>query len=193
MPFTNRQIEIIEAATQLIGKNGVHSLTTKSLAKEMGFSEPALYRHFKNKVDILNSVLQYFKSNIGDYILPILSADTTGIEKMKNLIDFQFSHFKKNPAIVMVIFSETSFQDNEMLSHTVLNIMTQKQTLIESIIKFGQLDNSIRNDIKEDQLATIIMGSMRIHILKWRLSNYSFDLVDEGQKLWNTIQLIIKK
>ena len=61
MNYSKRQIEIIEAATILIGQKGIQNLTTKNLAAEIGFSEPALYRHFKNKSDILQSVLVYYR------------------------------------------------------------------------------------------------------------------------------------
>ena len=53
MEFTNRQIEIIEAAKKLIGEKGIQNITTKNLAKEMAFTEAALYRHFKNKNEYL--------------------------------------------------------------------------------------------------------------------------------------------
>ncbi|MCB0409114.1 MAG: helix-turn-helix transcriptional regulator, partial [Flavobacteriales bacterium] len=48
MNYSDRQIEIIVAATKLISEKGIQNLTTKNLAAEMSFSEPALYRHFKN-------------------------------------------------------------------------------------------------------------------------------------------------
>ena len=60
MEYTARQIEIINAATELMNQGGIQQLTTKSLAEKIGFSEPAIYRHFKNKTDILSSVLNYF-------------------------------------------------------------------------------------------------------------------------------------
>ena len=55
MNFTERQIEIIDASKDLIGRKGIQNLTIKNLAKKMSFSEPALYRHFKDKTEILKS------------------------------------------------------------------------------------------------------------------------------------------
>lgn len=58
--FTNRQIEIMEAATVRIDAYGIQNLTIKTLAADIGLSEPALYRHFKSKNDILLGLLNYF-------------------------------------------------------------------------------------------------------------------------------------
>ena len=174
MDLSKRQIEIIEAATKLIGKGGVQSLTTKSLAAEMGFSEPALYRHFSDKNEILKSVLLYYKEILREGLTDIIGSNLTGKEKIKLMIDFQFKHFMKFPAVIMVIFSETSFQYNSHLSKVVSGIMTQKRKMVSAIIESGQKEGGIRNDIASEQLATMIMGSMRFTILRWRLSNFDF-------------------
>ena len=58
--FTNRQIEIIEAAANRIDKHGIQDLTIKTLATDLNLSEAALYRHFKSKNDILHGILSFF-------------------------------------------------------------------------------------------------------------------------------------
>jgi TetR/AcrR family fatty acid metabolism transcriptional regulator len=191
--LSKRQIEIIEAATKLIGKGGVKSLTTKALAAEMDFSEPALYRHFADKNEILKSVLIYYKEILREGLSNVIDSDSTGMEKIKAMIDFQFKHFTKFPAVIMVIFSETSFQYDSELSQIVSGIMLQKSKMVSKIIESGQQEGAIRRDIAPGQLATVIMGSMRFTLLKWRLSNFDFDLIQEGKELWNTIELLLKE
>lgn len=193
MDLSKRQIEIIEAATKLIGQGGVQSLTTKSLAAEMDFSEPALYRHFSDKNDILKSVLIYYKERLKIGLTDIIQSDLSGREKIRAMIDFQFKHFTKYPAVIMVIFAETSFQYDSQLSKIVSEIMIQKSKMVSNIIESGQKEGSIRPDVAPDQLATMIMGSMRFTILKWRLSNFDFNLTKEGETLWNTLELLIEK
>ncbi|MEJ6736733.1 MAG: TetR/AcrR family transcriptional regulator [Flavobacteriales bacterium] len=192
MDFTIRQIEIITAATELIGEKGLQNLTTKNLAAKVGFSEPALYRHFKNQRNIIQSVLIFYRLQMKSGIEKVMTNNDLGGDKIQRLMEFQFNHFSKNPAVVMVIFSETSFQYDEQLSKVVLSILTQKKTLLENIIQLGQKDKSIRADFEPSQLADIIMGSMRFTILRWRLNNFDFNLTKEGDKLWETTRKILK-
>ena len=63
MNFTKRQVEIIEASKDLIGTKGLQNLTIKNLAKKMNFSEPALYRHFKDKTDYIRAELETAKNS----------------------------------------------------------------------------------------------------------------------------------
>jgi len=191
--LSKRQIEIIEAATNLIGDKGIQNLTTKRLAAEMGFTEPALYRHFKGKTEILQSVLIYYKERLGEGLMNVIQSNLTGIEKVKGMIDFQFNHFTKYPAVIMVIFAETSFQYDKVLSKSVSDIMVQKKAMLTKIVQIGQEEGNIRKDIEASQLASMIMGSMRFTVLGWRLSDFNSDLKKEGKTLWNTIELLIKK
>ncbi|MBT4968054.1 MAG: TetR/AcrR family transcriptional regulator [Bacteroidetes bacterium] len=55
---TDRQKEIVEVALELITEKGIQGLTIKNLSKKIGISEPAIYRHFDNKIQILISILE---------------------------------------------------------------------------------------------------------------------------------------
>ncbi len=193
MEYTKRQIEIINAATELINEGGIQQLTTKALAEKMKFTEPALYRHFKNKTEILSSLLNFYAQGLKSKMEELFLVKADGISMLKKIIDFQFDHFASHPAIVMVIFAETSFQYEQTLSASVQNIMTSKKERVESIIRTGQADQSIRQDLDPSQLAAVYMGSMRFTILQWRLSNYESDLKKEGDLLWNTLRTLMVK
>ncbi|HCB88771.1 MAG TPA: TetR/AcrR family transcriptional regulator, partial [Porphyromonadaceae bacterium] len=64
MEITPRQLEIIEATGKILTASGANGLTIKNLAKEMQFSEGAIYRHFSSKEEIIIMMLKYLKTNI---------------------------------------------------------------------------------------------------------------------------------
>ena len=193
MTFTKRQIEIIDASKDLIGEKGVQNLTIKNLAKKMSFSEPALYRHFKDKTQILKGLLLFHREAIKNGIFKILDSDKNALEKIEAVLKFKFEHVEKNPALVMVIFSETSFQYCSVLSKVVRKILDQRKKKIISLIESGQNEGSIRSDINSQQLATIVLGGIRTTILSWKLSGFESDLKAEGKKLWETLEILFKK
>ena len=193
MLFTTRQIEIINASKDLIGENGMQNLTIKNLAKKMSFSEPALYRHFKDKTQIIKALLLFHREKIVFNIKNILESDISTLEKFEKILEYKFSHIVKNPALIMIIFSETSFQYCSVLSKVVAKIMEQRSLSIILLIKEGQDKKEIRSDISSEQLATIMMGGIRKTILDWKLSGFEADLKLEGKKLWETLELIFKK
>ena len=192
MDFSKRQVEIIEAATNLIGSKGIQNLTTKNLAAAMNFSEPALYRHFKNKTQILASVLEYYRLILQKSISEINSSKSSSLLKLEKVMSFQFNHFSNNPAVVMVIFAETSYQFDNQLSKSVLDILNQKKKMVEAIIESGQKEGEIRKDINASDISSFYMGAMRLTILRWRLNEHNFDLIQEGNSLWNSTKKLLK-
>lgn len=46
---TERQQEIIDVALKLINNKGIQGLTMKYRSRDIGISEPAIYRHFETQ------------------------------------------------------------------------------------------------------------------------------------------------
>ena len=65
----------IIAAAELIESNGSYDITIAQVAKRVGVSAPALYRHFKDKDALLTAVRELAHIGITDYITKAL-ADT---------------------------------------------------------------------------------------------------------------------
>lgn len=182
--FSERQIEIIEAATKRIDEHGIQDLTIKTLAADLNLSEAALYRHFKSKNEILLGLLTYFITEMKGRLDAVLSSkDRSPSELLKDLFHSQLKTFVQKPSVVSVIFSESIFQFNKELSSTVSSMMQLMQNHIESIVKKGQANGSFSKIVGVSTTTTIVMGGMRITVLKWKLSGHKSDLIKDGNKV----------
>lgn len=192
--FTHRQIEIMEAATNRISKFGIQNLTIKTLAEDIGLSEPALYRHFKSKNEILWSLLEYFKTEMKNRIqsIPFKTSDSEA-DKLRAIFNSQLQTFVSKPAIVSVIFAESIFHYEENLSNKVAEIMDMMQDFVKANIKRGQELKQYNNFIGASILTTIIIGGMRMTVLKWKLSNHKSNLVKDGKAVLEGILKMIEK
>jgi len=186
-----RKVEIINASLRLIEKKGIQNLTTKNLAREVGITEPGLYRHFKNKQDLLVSILAMFKKTTSSSFDHIIKKEGTALQKISSLYSMMFRGFSKNPAITAVIFSEEIFQNNKKLSSEVYSIMEMTRSNIESIINDGKKRKELPDNTNAGHLSLIIMGTFRLIVTRWRLSGRSFDLEKEGAALWGTLNNIL--
>ncbi len=192
--FTDRQVEIMEAATIRISKFGIQNLTIKTLAEDIGLSEPALYRHFKSKNEILWSLLEYFKTEMSNRIqsLPFKPSDSES-DKLRAIFNSQLKTFVNKPAIVSVIFAESIFHYEENLSLKVVEIMDMMQDVVKANIKKGQELEQYNKLISASTLTTILMGGMRMTVLKWKLSGHKSNLVKEGKAVLDGILKMIEK
>lgn len=191
--YTDRQVEIIEAATRRIDRYGIQNLTIKNLASDINVTEPALYRHFKSKNDILMSLLNYFITRMENRISSIsINKEKSPSENLIDLFNFQFKTFTERPAVVSVIFAENIFHFDEGLSLKVSQILELMQGYVEKNIVKGQLNGDFSKQIHPSTLSTILLGGIRLTVLKWKLSGNKTDLIKDGKDVVNGVLKMIK-
>ncbi len=190
--YTARQSEIIDSSIEIIASRGIQGLTIKNLSKEIGISEPAIYRHFKSKTEIILAILENFK-----IMAKLLSASMeafqgSAFEKISFMFLKMIEIFAAQPSIVSVIFSEEIFKNEEALLEKIRNIMNLHQNTIENIISKGQNEGNVRKDISKDSLALLVMGALRLLVKRWDLNRHEFNLANEGNALLKSIDLVLK-
>ena len=192
MEIKERQLEIIEAAGEILTESGIAGLTTKNLASKMGFSESALYRHFKGKQEIVLTMLKYLAKNMDERLTNSVKDIDSPDEKLKAVFNNQFEFFKKNPHFLVAIFSDGLLEESKAINESILQIMSTKRNHLLKIIQEGQKQKQFNDTLAADDLVHIIMGSFRLHMLQWRLSGYAFDLKLKGNKLMSNMLTLIK-
>lgn len=194
MTFTKKQQEIIEVSIQLIADLGIQGFTIKNLSKRVGVTEGAIYRHFISKTEILHSILKAFQKESALTLESACSSQGSAMEEITKIFTHHFNYFDKKPAVAAVIFSESIFQNDSLLSKEVFKLLKMHEDAFLCIISRGQLNGEIRNGaISKVQLVRIVIGSMRYTVTKWRLSNYEFNIIDEGKILLENIKELLEK
>ena len=188
--ISKRQLEIIEAAGKILTEKGINGLTTKKLAQEMNFSESALYRHFSNKEEIIVCMLNYLALNMDQHSIELENKNP--IEQLKNFFQNQVRFFESKPYFVIAVFSEGLLEESEKINQAIKNLMTKRMQHLKPIIQIGQENGAITNDLDSDELIHILMGSVRLFMLKWRMSKFEFDIQTEGNKMLTSILKLIQ-
>jgi len=191
MEIKERQLEIIEAAGEILTESGLAGLTTKNLAAKMGFSESALYRHFKGKEEIVLTMLKYLAKDMDDRLTNSVLDIESPEEKLKAVFNNQFAFFKKNPHFLVAIFSDGLLEESKAINEAIMQIMATKRKHLLQIIQHGQKEKQFTDTLAAEDLVHIIMGSFRLHMLQWRLSGFAFDLKLKGNKLMSNILTLI--
>lgn len=188
--LSKRQAEIVQISIKLISEGGIQLFTTKMLAKELGLSEPAIYRHFKNKMEILYTILILLKRGMNEFSDEVEKGNKS-LELIHRMFNKLSKQFTENPALAAIIFSEEIFQNDKKLSELVSEMMEERHMLIQKILLSEQQAGIIRNDIPAEQLTTIIIGAIRLNVSRWRLTEFSFNLEYEMKKTWFAVKTLL--
>jgi len=189
--FTDRQEQIIQTSLDIIAKSGIHGLTIKNISKEIGISEPAIYRHFESKTDILLGIMSKIKESSSTSPFPLPDESQTTVDIIRNAFIGRAKRLAKNPSIAAVIFSESIFKNSSQLTEAIRSIMENSQIKIVKILKKGQKLGEINDSIESEQLALMIIGSFRLLVTKWHMSRNSFDLVVHTETLFKAMEKLV--
>jgi len=190
--ISDRQLEIIKAAGKILTTSGVSGLTIKNLAKEMKFSESAIYRHFTSKEEIIIALLEFLAKSMDERYTKAISSEQSPEEKFTTLFQNQFSFFKMNPHFVVAVFSDGLLEESQRINETILKIMGVKMKHLMPIILEGQQKKVFTNAIKPDELLHIVMGTFRLQMFKWRVTNFQFDISIEGDNMIQSVLTLIR-
>jgi AcrR family transcriptional regulator len=192
MEISERQLEIIETAGKILSISGLSGLTTKNLAKEIGFSEAALYRHFPSKEDIILGLLDYLRTNMDERLEKVFIPHADPKENLVALFESQFSFFAKNPHYVVAVFSDGLMEESDKINQAILQLMQVKMKYLMPIVMQGQQKDMFSQAITTEEMVHIIMGSFRLQMYKWKISNFKFDSNRQGKNMIEALLTLMK-
>lgn len=188
--ITARQREIIAAALEIVAERGPEALTIKGIAERVGFSDAAVYRHFRSKAQILAAVVDLFAASSERLLAEIRACGFTGLEKLQMFFLDRCRVFAGDRVLATVMFAETLFQNDPVLAAKLHQVLRSHRRLLLATIRSAQKQKTIR-DLPPEHVFTVIMGSLRLLVLQWRIGGCDFDLVRAGEKLWSSLATLI--
>lgn len=184
-----RQDMIIDEAIKIIHISGYQSFSIRELAKQVKISEPAIYRHFLNKEDIILGILNRMLDF--DHLLEkdILKQITTQ-DKIKHFMLFHFDFLENKPEMTSVLFAEDMFDQSEILRNRLMFVIQKRKNLLNNILQEAKSNGKIV-DVNIQDLLSLILGLIRMIVLEWRLSNFNFSLTERGKGIITTLDKLI--
>jgi len=184
-PAAQRKAEIVEKAIELAAKVGPDRLTTEVLAREVGISQAGIFRHFANKGAIWEAVARRLSEKVRE------NWKSGGFEKsaqtnpLKALVLNHFKTIQQTPALPAILFSRELHAENENLRGFFVNMVEKFHQLITSVIKEQMQDEIDTTDISAEDIAWLVISLIQGLALRWSLNSGDFDLVDEGERLFD--------
>jgi len=180
-----RQQQIIEAAAKLIFKYGSEHLTVKRIAKEVGISEAAIYRHFTSKKSILSFLLSYIEETLIKDISPESSgAELVTLDIIEKIIGNHFSAIDVRKGISFQVIAEIISLGDRKLNKQAYQAIGKYISRLKELLTDGVRDGAIRKDIDLDAAATLLFALIQGLVNIWSLSESSFKLTEKYASLW---------
>lgn len=96
--------EMITAAIELFSEKGYHNVSMNEIAKKSEFAIGTLYKFFKNKEDLYQSIIFELAEKFDRAINEALEKSDDELEKLRNFVQVKSSIFVDNVSVIRLYF-----------------------------------------------------------------------------------------
>lgn len=186
-----RRKQIIETLRKIIIKYGSEHVTVRKLAKEIGVSGGAIYRHFKSKREVLVFLVDYIEENlIGDVEkdYPIKNS----LELLEKISRDLLSSIEQRKGVSFLVIAEIISLGDKRLNRRISEVLNGFLGHIKHIITEGIKKEEIRKDLDVDMAAVTFFGMLQGLVTIWSLSGFPSALEIKNESMWNLFKEAIK-
>ncbi len=187
-----RQQQITEAALQVIGEKGIRGATTSEIAAAVGISEGNLYRHFKNKEEIIKSVIDKIGGDLASILAAVTEIDDP-LQKLETIFKNHLMYVEGHVGIPRTIFSEEALVGNDNLRAQIGSTILTYFQGIKKIIEQGQRRGDIDEGMDPHAITSMFIGTIYFVVTRWMMTNFSLVLADEAEGLWKNFARAITR
>jgi AcrR family transcriptional regulator len=176
--FLTRKEKITITSIMILNEHGIQGLTTREIAKRQKITEPAIYRHFSGKNEIIMSIIEHF--NIFDEMISntIIENEMTSIEALEYYVRSLSGYYENYPEITTLMFSMDVYRYDEKLNNAMMEILKKRDDLIAEVVRKGQEAKELDNSISSDSLSNIIIDMLWGTIKRWKLNDCKDNLTE---------------
>lgn len=175
-----RQEEIIKAAVELAGEQGVDSVTTQDMADAVGITQGAIFRHFPTKDMIWLGVIHWVRGRLMSVL--DMAADQ-GKDPLDSLEKMFFAHLgfvEKVPAIPKLVFTDQLLKKNPRIKELIRSILADYEARVTSLLVQCKEQNLVRPDLDEHGAAVMFTGIIQGLVMRVSIIEARKSLVSEG-------------
>ncbi len=178
-----RREQIAEAALNIVSEEGVGGLTVRKVAKKVGFSAPALYRHFKNKSEILLAAMEEHFSSSFSLLAQALRLKTP----LETLRSYYFGYMRlihERHSAIRIFTSEFVMFCEPRLLESAERFRDVMHNNLVRVIQEGQEIGLIRKDIGVEELYIHYLGIFITPDLLYSYKENFVDLDKQAESSW---------
>ena len=164
-----RREQILQALASMLQQPGAERVTTAALARQLGVSEAALYRHFASKAQMFEGLIDFIEHSVFTLVRQIeeQGGDVGGAQRAARIAAMVLQFGERNPGMVRVMVGDALVFENERLQ--------QRMNLF-----FDKIEAQLRQCLRPDALAVVtptieaqVRAAALCDLIRGRLQRYA--------------------
>jgi len=155
-----RKQQILETLAKMLEAPKREKITTASLAAKLDVSEAALYRHFANKAQMFEGLIEFIEETIFGLINKISTEETDGQKQVQRIITMLLAFAEKNAGMTRVLIGDALVNEDDSLQLRINQLYDRIEVTLKQSLRIAETQTGNSGDIeaKANLLICFVIG-----------------------------------
>ena len=167
----SRKQQILQALMEMLENPNIR-ITTAALAKRVGVSEAALYRHFASKAQMYDALFEFVEETIFSRAKMIQQQDNGALAQCQQILTLVLTFVERNAGLSRILTGEALVGENERLSGRVNQLFEKLQTQLKQVLRNAELKEGLRTSDTPSNSANLLIALAEGRIRQYSRTNF---------------------
>ena len=181
---TSRKELILQSLARMLENSPGERITTAALAREVGVSEAALYRHFPSKARIFEGLIKFMEETLFLRISRILKDESSAELRCQKILTLLLTFSQKNPGITRLLTGDVLSGETERLRERIAQFYNRLESQLKQILREAQVRENLKPSISPTALANILLAVVEGRLAQFVRSEFKNSPLENWDVQW---------
>ncbi|MCH4810615.1 nucleoid occlusion factor SlmA [Vreelandella neptunia] len=182
-----RREQILQALALMLEEDSGKRITTAALARQVGVSEAALYRHFPSKARMFEGLIDFIEESIFERITRILDDVPDATTRCGTILSLLLGFAEKNPGLARVMGGDVLTGETARLRQRVNQLFERLEMQLKQILREAELREGLRPTIPASAAANLLAAQAEGRISQYVRSDFKRLPTEHWEDQWSLL------
>ncbi|WP_411359813.1 TetR/AcrR family transcriptional regulator [Pseudidiomarina salilacus] len=171
MKAEERRAATVAIVVTLAAERNPSEISTTDIAKAMGVTQGALFKHFPTKDAIVQAVIQWVADKLLSRIEQAEQSKTAPIEAIEAMFFAHIRFVSEYPGAPRMLFSELQRKQPSVPKQIATTLLKSYSARIQRLLEDGKTQGLVRTDLDTNAAASLLIGTIQGLVMQSLLVN----------------------
>ncbi len=183
----SRREQILQALAHMLEVSPGTPITTAKLAKEVGVSEAALYRHFPSKAKMFEGLIAFIEETLFSRINIILAEEQDTERRCQSVLMLLLAFAEKNPGMCRIMMGDALAGEIDRLRIRVAQLFDRLETQFKQILRESEMREGCKSKLPVTVAANLLLATAEGRINQFVRSEFERKPTTDWDEQWQAL------
>ncbi|WP_432472231.1 nucleoid occlusion factor SlmA [Amphritea sp. HPY] len=155
----SRREQILQSLALMLENDPGARITTAALAKHVGVSEAALYRHFPSKARMFEGLISFIEDTMFSRIAIITNSEASALKQCEQILTLLLAFVEKNPGMARILTGDALAGETDRLRQRINQFFERLETQLKQILRTAEQSEGLRTALPGGATSNLMLAS----------------------------------